>query len=75
VSGWWFDDDEPPEPDVLHLFTAAEAATVLGIPAATVRSWARRQRIVKYGLTEDGHPMYERGQLLRLAGKSTTAEV
>lgn len=49
-----------------HLFTAAEAETWLGIPAATVRSWARREQVWSYGLTEAGKPMYDRNDLVRL---------
>lgn len=65
-AAWWF-DDESSEPDVLHLFTAAEAETTLGICAATVRSWVRRKRITAYGLDERGRPMYKRSDLLTLA--------
>lgn len=51
---------------VLHLFTAAEAETVLGIPAATVRSWARRERIYAFGLDEANRPMYDRDHLVTM---------
>lgn len=52
---------------IRHLFTAAEAETVLGIPAATIRSWARRQRLWSAGIDERGYPMYDRDDLRRLA--------
>ena len=52
--------------DVRHLFTAAEAEQWLGIPAATVRSWARRQQVWSFGLTESGKPMYDRDHLVAL---------
>ena len=51
---------------VRHLFTAAEAARVLGIPAGTVRAWAARQRLWSFGLDERGRPMYDRRDLVRL---------
>jgi len=55
---------------VRHLFTAAEAEAVLGIKAATIRSWAadrpaRPKRIWHYGIDEHGHPMYDRDDLVR----------
>jgi hypothetical protein len=52
--------------DVRHLFTSAEAEQWLGIPAATVRSWARRHKVWAYGLTEDGRPMFDRDHLVAL---------
>lgn len=60
-----------------HLFTAAEATQWLGIPAATVRSWARRERVWAYGLTEAGKPMYDRDDLvaLRDRGRHETSAV
>jgi hypothetical protein len=55
---------------VRHLFTAAEAERILGIPAGTIRSWAvdrpaRPQRIWSYGLDQHGRPMYDRDDLIR----------
>lgn len=60
---------------VRHLFTAAEAQRVLGIPAGTIRSWAidrpaRPQRIWSYGIDEHGHPMYDRDDLIRERDKA-----
>lgn len=49
-----------------HLFTAAEAELWLGIPAATVRSWARREQVYSFGLDEKNRPMYDRDDLLRM---------
>jgi hypothetical protein len=51
---------------VRHLFSATEAEQVLGIPAATVRSWARRERIFSFGLDERDRPLYDREDLIRL---------
>lgn len=66
-AAWWFDDDpEPDEPDVWHLFTAAEAERTLGVPAARIRVWACRGRITLKGIDERGRAMYERADLLAL---------
>lgn len=58
--------------EVRHLFTAVEAETVLGIPASTVRSWARRKRLHSYGLNERNDPMYDRDDLQRLRSRTQT---
>jgi len=55
---------------VRHLFGPAEAERVLGIKAATIRSWARRKRIHAYGLDEAGRPMFDRDELLALRDQS-----
>ena len=57
---------------VRHLFTAAEAERTLGIPANTVYSWVHRERIWSAGLNEDGKPMYDRTDLLKLAKRAAT---
>lgn len=49
-----------------HLYTAAESERVLGIPAATVRTWAFRKLIYAYGLDDRDRPMYDRDDLVRL---------
>jgi hypothetical protein len=49
-----------------HLFSASAAQQRFGIPAATVRSWARRRRLWSYGLDERDRPLYDRADLLRL---------
>jgi hypothetical protein len=51
---------------VRHLYTAAEAERVLGIPAGTVRAWFCRKRIYHYGLDERHRPMFDRDDLVRL---------
>jgi hypothetical protein len=51
---------------VRHLFTAAEAQTWLGIPAGTVRAWAKREKLWSFGLDECGRPMYDRDHLVAL---------
>lgn len=51
---------------VRHLFTAAEAQTWLGIPAGTVRAWAKREKLWSFGLDEQGRPMYDRDHLVAL---------
>lgn len=65
--------DEAPIGYVRHLFTAAEAERVLGIPAATVRSWAKRERIWSFGLDERNRPMYDRDHLLALHTRRVAA--
>lgn len=59
---------------IRHLFTAAEAERWLGIPAATIRSWARRRRIWSYGLDSHGHPMYDLEHLLNRRNVDQTGE-
>lgn len=56
-----------------HLFTATEAQAWLGIPASTVRCWARREQIWSFGLDEKNRPMYDRDDLIRLRDRRTTA--
>lgn len=58
-----------------HLYSAAEAERLFGIPAATVRSWARRQRIWSYGLDERNRPLYDRPDLLRLRDETRRTSV
>lgn len=60
------DHDDGDGGGVRHLFTAAEAETVFGIPAATIRAWASRHRIYPYGIDHHGHPMYDRTDLVAL---------
>lgn len=59
---------------VRHLFGAAEAERILGIPAATIRSWARRRRIYPYGLDERGRPLFDRDDLLAMRGRTRTCD-
>lgn len=59
---------------VRHLFTATEAERVLGIPAATVRSWARRKQVWPFGLDAAGAPMYDRDDLVRLRERRQTRD-
>jgi len=59
---------------VRHLYGPAEAERVLGIKAATIRSWARRRLIYAYGLDEDGRPMYDRDDLLALWDRGRVAK-
>jgi DNA-binding transcriptional MerR regulator len=54
-----------------HLYTATEATTWLGIPASTVRTWARREQIWSFGLDERNRPMYDRDDLVRLRDRRT----
>jgi len=42
-----------------HLIGAHEAPALLGIPAATVRQWAKRRRIYSRGLDRFGRPLYD----------------
>lgn len=55
------------------MFSAAEAERVLRIPAATVRSWARREQIHPYGLDDRDRPMYDRDDLVRLRDKGRSS--
>lgn len=66
VRQWDDWDDEDPD-RVRHLFSAAEAEMVLGIKAATVRSWARRGQLHPFGLDERDRPLYDRDHLRRLS--------
>lgn len=57
-----------------HVYTAAEAEVLFGIPASTIRSWVRREKIYAAGLDENGAMMFDRGHLLALRdrGKQKT---
>lgn len=61
------------DPGVRHLFSAIEAERWLGIKAATVRSWARRNLVYSFGLNERNHPMYDREHLIALRDKRRSA--
>jgi DNA-binding transcriptional MerR regulator len=37
---------------------AAEAEDIFGVPAATVRQWARRRRLYPRGIDDSGRPLY-----------------
>jgi hypothetical protein len=63
-----------PQDHVRHLFTAAEAERALRIPAATIRSWARRRVLWSYGLTATGAPMYDRDDLVQLRDRGWRAK-
>lgn len=43
--------------------TAAEAEKRFGVPASTVRSWARRRQIVARGIDQAGSPLYATADL------------
>lgn len=64
------EDDLDLDADPRHLFTAAEAEKVLGIPAGTIRSWFSRKHIWHYGIDKRGRPMFDRDDLLRMAIRS-----
>jgi DNA-binding transcriptional MerR regulator len=49
-----------------HLFTAAEAARLFGIPPGSVRAWKAKGQLYHMGLTQRGQPMYDRDDLLAL---------
>jgi hypothetical protein len=53
--------------------SAAEAETLLDVKAATVRSWARRRRLLPRGLDDLGRPLYASGEILVLAGRAGAA--
>ena len=56
-----------------RLLSAADAEKALGIPAATVRSWARRKRIWSYGLDARRDPLYDHDDLIRMRSRSRSA--
>lgn len=56
---------EPYEPILL---TAAQAAHFLGVPAATVRSWARRGRLRSHDRNAYGRPLYDARAIVELSG-------
>lgn len=54
------DDDER------RRIAAYEAPAAVGVPAATVRSWARRGRIYAVAIDPQGRPLYLTADLTRL---------
>ena len=50
----------------VRLLSAAEAERHLGIPSATVRSWALRGKLLSSGLDRSGRPLYAEANLLTL---------
>lgn len=58
---------------VRHLLSAAEAERALRIPAATIRSWARRRVLWPYGLDERRRPLYDRADLIKLRDRGWRA--
>jgi hypothetical protein len=61
---------------VRHLYTAAEAARVLGIPAGSIRAWKSRGRLWAYGIDDRRREMYDRDHLIELRdhGRAYRAE-
>lgn len=56
-----------------RLLSAQDAEKVLGIPAATVRSWFRRQRMTglyDFGRDHRNHPLFRERDLLGLRDKN-----
>ena len=53
--------------DERRVITAKEAETELGIPAATVRSWAHRRRLFPVSIGPDAERWYLLAELLKLA--------
>ena len=49
------------------LLTASEAHRYLGVPAATVRSWAARGQLPSHDRNELGQPLYSAADVLTLA--------
>jgi hypothetical protein len=54
------------EPDTRRRITAAEAPHAIGVPAATVRSWASREQVYSCGLDANGQPLYWQTDLEQL---------
>lgn len=52
--------------EIRHLFTASEAARILGIPAGSIRAWRSCGRLPVWGFNEHGQPMYDRDDLVIL---------
>lgn len=46
------------------LITGSEAASFLGVSAATIRKWNERGIITAAGLNEQGHNMYRLGDIV-----------
>lgn len=64
-------DSDDDEDRVRHLFTAAEASRLFGIPAGTIRAWCSRKLLWAYGIDKYKRPMYDRDHLLELKRGST----
>lgn len=62
------DDDTPGDPGVRHVYTPAEAERLYGIPAGTVRQWAKRKRIRAFHV-EGRVSYYDRADLLRMRSR------
>lgn len=59
------------DPDQFPIWVAAhEAPSWTGVPAATVRSWALRRRLLPRGLDDAGNPLYATADILRLRRNS-----
>jgi hypothetical protein len=58
--------DEDYTAETSRTLTAQQCETILGIPPATVRSWANRERIFSRGLDGAGNPLYYEHELVRL---------
>lgn len=68
------EDEDDAAGGVRHLFTAAEAERVLGIPAGTIRSWFSRKHIWHFGIDPRGRPMFDRDDLLRMYNREQSRE-
>lgn len=51
----------------LRVLVGAHQGPDFGVPAATVRSWARRRRLHTRGLDNFGRPLYSLADVLALA--------
>lgn len=59
--------------DLGRLLSARDAEIVLGIPAATVRSWYRRQRMTglyDFGRDRRNHPLFYEKHLVELRDRA-----
>lgn len=50
---------------------AAEAEDIFGVPAATVRQWARRRRLYARGLDDSGRPLYATPDIVAILSART----
>lgn len=65
------------EPDLGRLLSARDAEIVLGIPAATVRSWFRRRErtgLWDFGRDRRNHPLFYEADLLALKRRQRVRE-
>lgn len=56
-----------PVPENGQLISIPDAAQLLGVPQYRVRNWASRGKLTKYGLSENGNPLYRESDIREVA--------